>query len=211
MRDYVDSLRAIWHAFQTGEQLDHRSHSYSFTRLQEFFNPGPIDDPDIPVYLAGINKGMCALAGERADGFVAHPTNSSPAVLRDGLGPDIAEGAGRVGRSVDDLSIVAAPDLIAGSDTAALVDERERKRRLLSFLYSTPAYRRALDALGYGEQASELHRLSREQAWEEMVTVLHDEMLDDAHHHRHLRRARRPSPRGLWRPGRRDADQPARR
>lgn len=178
MRDYIESLRAIWHAFQTGEQLDHRSPSYSFTRLQDYFDPGPIDHPHVPVYLAAINEGMCALAGEQADGFVAHPTNSSPSVLRDQLRPDIARGADRVARSIDDLMIVAAPDLIAGSDAAALVEERERKRRLLSFLYSTPAYRRALDTLGYGEQASELHRLSRDQAWDEMVAVVDDGMLD---------------------------------
>lgn len=179
MRDYVDSLRAIWHAFQTGEQLDHQGPSYAFTRLQEFFNPGPIDNPRPPIFLAGINRGMCALAGELADGFVAHPTNSSPAVLRDGLRPDIAEGADRLGRSIGDVLIIAAPDLIAGPTANDLAAERERKRRLLSFLYSTPAYRRALDALGYGHEATELHRLSREQAWDDMTALLHDDMLDD--------------------------------
>ena len=45
MREYVESLKAIFHSFQTGEKLDYHGEHYQFTRLQAFFNPGPIDSP----------------------------------------------------------------------------------------------------------------------------------------------------------------------
>ena len=52
LREYVQSLKAIFHSFQSGEKLDFRGEHYRFTRLQPFFNPGPIQHPDIPILCA---------------------------------------------------------------------------------------------------------------------------------------------------------------
>src|ERR1700730_9411552 len=37
--DYIESLRAIFHAFQTGEPLNHEGKHYRFNRLQPYFTP----------------------------------------------------------------------------------------------------------------------------------------------------------------------------
>ncbi|MEO9221370.1 MAG: LLM class flavin-dependent oxidoreductase, partial [Mycobacteriaceae bacterium] len=63
MREYVLSLRAIWHSFQTGDPLDFRGEHYQFTRLQSAFNPGPIAHPRIPIYLGAVGSEMCSMAG----------------------------------------------------------------------------------------------------------------------------------------------------
>ena len=58
---------------------DVRGDVYRVTRLQPYFNPGP--DPSVvapPIWLGGVNAATCELAGEVADGFVSHPTNSNP-------------------------------------------------------------------------------------------------------------------------------------
>ncbi len=39
--DYIGALRAIFHSFQTGADLDYTGPHYRFDRLQPYFNPGP--------------------------------------------------------------------------------------------------------------------------------------------------------------------------
>src|SRR3990172_5431881 len=64
MREYIRSLRAIWHSFQTGERMQFEGQDYQFSLMTPFFNPGPIEHPDIPIYVAGVGEAMYRLAGE---------------------------------------------------------------------------------------------------------------------------------------------------
>ena len=169
MRDYVGSLRAIWTAFQEGGPLQFDSPHYTFTRLQPYFNPGPIDCPDIPVYLGGIGAAMCALAGEVANGLITHPTGALPEVL--------AEASAAV-RSRGNAEVLASAQYVSGADAAAIDRSREAKRHSLAFLYSTPAYRGALDKIGMGDRADRLRALTRSGDWDAMAAVVDDQMLD---------------------------------
>jgi len=63
MRDYVASLRAIWHSWQHGAALDFESPSYSFDRMQPFFAPDPLDCALPQIFLGGVNRNMTRLAG----------------------------------------------------------------------------------------------------------------------------------------------------
>jgi probable F420-dependent oxidoreductase len=89
MRDYVGALRAIWSCWQHGTPLAYESESYRLDRMQPFFNPGPIEHPEIPVYLGAVNPGMIRLAGEIADGMMTHPTNTSPRYLHERVVPQL--------------------------------------------------------------------------------------------------------------------------
>ena len=109
MRDYVGALRAIFECWQTGGKLDYRSESYTIDRMQPFFNPGPIDCPEIPIALGAIGPRMTKVAGEVADVVIAHPTNSSPAYLADVMRPKLAEGARSAGRDASRLRLIANP------------------------------------------------------------------------------------------------------
>lgn len=169
MRDYVGSLRAIWSAFQHGGSLHFESANYKFTRLQPYFNPGPIDSPDIPIYLGGIGPAMCALAGSVADGLITHPTGALPEVL--------AEASAAV-RSHGSATVIASAQYVSGADDESIASNTEAKRNALAFLYSTPAYRGALERIGMADRADQLHALSRAGEWEEMARVVDDEMLE---------------------------------
>src|SRR5262245_3282960 len=98
MREYVQALRAIFAAFQHGTPLDFRGEHYRFTRLQPFFNPGPIEHPAIPLLLGAVGPRMSELVGEVADGMMTHPTNSAPRTLRELTRPAIAAGAAKAQR-----------------------------------------------------------------------------------------------------------------
>jgi len=70
------ALRSIWSAWQTGERLEFEGRFYKINLMTPFFNPGPIEHPKIPVFLAGVNPRMCVLAGELCDGLHIHPLHT---------------------------------------------------------------------------------------------------------------------------------------
>ncbi|MEE2984235.1 MAG: LLM class flavin-dependent oxidoreductase [Pseudomonadota bacterium] len=76
--DYVRCVRAIWDTFQNGSKPAYEGPFYRFKLMNPFFQPGSVEHPDIPVYLAGVNPRMCRAAGEVADGFHVHPMHSAP-------------------------------------------------------------------------------------------------------------------------------------
>jgi probable F420-dependent oxidoreductase len=178
MREYVRSLRAIFDCWQNGTPLRFEGEHYRFTRMQPFFNPGPLDHPAIPIFLGGIGRTMTALAGEVADGLMTHPTNTSPRYLREVVHPQLEKGAARTGREASTVKVMVSPLIATGPSPAEARNEREKARQLLAFLYSTPVYWPSLDLFGWRDRGEHLHQLTREGRWEEMTTLVSDEMLD---------------------------------
>jgi probable F420-dependent oxidoreductase len=178
MREYVQSLRAIFERWQHGTPLHFEGEHYRFTRMQPFFDPGPLEHPDLPIFLGGVGPGMIALAGEVADGLVTHPTNTAPRYLREVVVPRIAKGAARVGRDAASVALMVSPLVASGATPTDAKRAREERRGLLGFLFSTPAYARSLELFGWSECGERLHALSREGRWQEMSALVSDAMLD---------------------------------
>lgn len=179
MREYVDAVTALFAAFRSGEAPQVEGEHYRITRLQPYFNPGPDESVAAPpIYLGGVNAGMCRLAGRVADGFVTHPTNSNPRYLQSLCRPAIEEGLQQAGRSWAELELVCGVRTVTGASSAELSEERERQRGLLAFLYSTPPYQRSLELYGWEGLAGELQKLIRADRWAELPAVITDEMLD---------------------------------
>lgn len=178
LRDYVGAVQAAFDAFASGTAPRYESSSYRLTRLQPYFNPGPIDVPSPPIWLGGVNRRVCTLAGEVAAGFVTHPTNSAPRYLEQVCLPALAEGATRAGRTLQDLELVVGTPVITGATAASVAQERERQRGLLAFLYSTPAYARTLEIYGWADTGEALREMTRQGRWADMPSLVTDEMLD---------------------------------
>ncbi|KJK50072.1 F420-dependent oxidoreductase, partial [Lentzea aerocolonigenes] len=53
MREFVLAIKAIWHAWETGERLAFRGEFYKHTLMTPFFDPGPNPHGTAPIYLAG--------------------------------------------------------------------------------------------------------------------------------------------------------------
>jgi probable F420-dependent oxidoreductase len=179
--DYVGAVRAAFGSFASGAAPAYESTHYRVTRMQPYFNPGPDEATRRPlIYLGGVQRKACALAGAVADGFVSHPTNSNPRYLRETCLPALAEGAGAARRDLTTtgFEIVVGTSVITGATSDAVLVERERQRRLLAFLYSTPAYAPTLELYGWDELGPHLRDLIRHDRWEDLGAVLSDEVLD---------------------------------
>jgi len=170
LRDLIQAMRAVWQSWQGGEPLDHRGPYHKLTLMTPFFSPAPIEHPSIPVYIAGVNPALCRLAGEAADGFVAHPYHSAE-YLRQVVRPEIDAGAQRAGRAPTDIRLCVTV-LAATNDT-----EAGFVRSQIAFYASTPTYRPVMAHHGWGETADRLRALSRQKAWGEMPSLITDEML----------------------------------
>ncbi len=170
LREMVEALRALWSSWQTGERLNFRGDHYKLTLMTPFFAPGPIDYPQIPIYLAGVNTGLCRLAGELAQGFHAHPLHSVDYLARV-VKPAIETGAREAGRSPQDVQLTATAFVV--TDPSRADDVRSE----IAFYASTPSYRPVLDLHGWGETADALSALSRRGAWDDMPGLIDDQML----------------------------------
>ena len=177
LREYVGALRAIWGSFQTEGPLSFEGEFYRHTLMTPFFNPGPIAHPEIPVYIAGVNTGLAALAGELCDGFHVHPFHS-PEYIRKTIKPTIAEGAEKAGRDQEEVTLATSVFVVTGESDEEIGEQREKIRAQISFYASTPTYRTVLEAHGWEDLGEELAKLARDKKWDEMPKLITDEMLD---------------------------------
>ena len=177
LREYVQAVRAIWRAWQDGTALRVEGSYYRLTLMSPFFNPGPNLQSAVPIMIAGVNRGLCRLAGEVADGFIVHPMHAARYV-REFVLPHIQEGLARSGRSRADVQIYA-PVIIAPGDTPAEVDAAlARARERIAFYGSTPTYRPMLEILGYGDVADRLRQMMAERRVAELPSQVPQGVLD---------------------------------
>ncbi|BBY52767.1 TIGR03617 family F420-dependent LLM class oxidoreductase [Mycobacterium koreense] len=177
MREYVQAVRAIWDCWQHGTPLQFSGEHYKLSLMVPLFDAGPIDNPDIPVHLASVNKGMCAVAGEVADGIRPHPV-CTPSYIEDVMLPAVRRGAQRAGRSLDSFRVCMKPLVASARTEEELVDKVRDARARIAFYASTPGYAAAFEHLNLSDLATEAHALSKAQRWEELPALIDDETLD---------------------------------
>jgi probable F420-dependent oxidoreductase len=178
LREYILSLRAIWNTFQRNAPLHYRGQFYTFTLMTPFFTPGPIQTPDIPIYIAGVNPYLCRLAGELCQGFHVHPLHT-PHYLREVIIPNIEQGAASTGRSRADVALTCAIFVVTGANEQEIENAKVPIKQQIAFYGSTPTYQKVLALHDWGEIALELNNLSRQGRWFDMANLITDDMLHE--------------------------------
>lgn len=178
MAEHVAAIRACFSSFAAGTPLDVRGEYVTLTRLQEYFRPDATGVVPPPIWLGGVNAKMTELAGAVADGFVTHPTNSSPRFLSERCLPALERGLRSAGRTRRDLELVAGTQVITGANPEAIAQEKERQRRLFAFLYSTPAYAPTLELYGWDDLGVRLRRMVQRNDFTDLATTVTDDVLD---------------------------------
>src|SRR5664279_2176 len=178
LREYIESMRAIWNTFQTGAPLRYRGESYKFSLMSPFFTPGSIEHPDIPIYIAGVNEHLCRLAGEMCQGFHVHPFHTL-SYLKEVVIPNVDHGAQQAGRARADCALACAIFVVTGNNAEEMNDHATLVRAQIAFYASTPSYKPVMELHGWGDLADQLNILSHEGRWFEMGELISDEMLNE--------------------------------
>ncbi len=179
LREYLLCLKAMFATFQNGKRpVYFEGEYYKFTMMPPLFNPGPIEHPHVPIYIAAVNKYLTSLAGELCDGLRLHPLATLKYTKKVIL-PAIEAGARKANRQASDIDVVGAPFLAVSRDRAALEKAKQATKQRIAFYSSTRTYHSVLEFHGWQDIGMRLHQMSLEGKWTEMPGLITDEMLEE--------------------------------
>lgn len=177
MREVILAIRAIWDCWQNQTRLNFQGEYFKLTLMTPFFSPEPHEYHRIPIFIAGVNRRMCQLAGELCDGFHVHPLHS-PRYLGEVVLPNIEQGLAKAGRPRREIELSSSIFVIPTDDLKHAAKYESEARRQISFYASTPPYRPVFDLEGWGDTADQLKNMAARGRWDEMPALITDEMLD---------------------------------
>jgi len=177
MAEAIRAIRAIWDCWQNGAKLNFKGQFYTFDVMTPFFNPGPIEHPKIPIFIAAVNPYMCGVAGELCEGMHVHPFNS-PKYLREVVHPAVEAGLKKSGRARKEFTFATASFVIVGDNERERAEQAQMVRQQIAFYGSTRTYQPVLECHGWGALTAQLHRKSIEGDWKGMADLVTDEMLE---------------------------------
>lgn len=178
IREYILALRTIWKSFQNESKLGFEGEFYRFSLMTDFFKPEPIEHPDIPIYLAGVNRRLARVAGEVCEGFHVHPLHSR-SYLDDVILPEIRAGAEAAGRRAEDVVLAVPVFTIVDDGDEDLERQRNAVRRQIGFYGSTPTYGNVFAQHGWDDTGEKLSGLMRAGDLAGMTATISDDMLDE--------------------------------
>ncbi len=176
MREMIQALHAIWDSWEGDGTLDFRGDFYQHTLMTPMFNPGPNPFGKPKVFLAAVGPLMTEVAGEVADGFLAHGF-TTPDYMRDVTLPALAAGAAAADRTIDDIEVSLPLFVVAGETDAERHERAKGARQQLAFYGSTPAYKGVLEHHGWDDLQPKLNAMSKRGEWVEMAALISDDML----------------------------------
>ena len=177
LREYVQSLHAIWESWQEDTGLDYQGRFYNFSLMTPHFSPGASPQPRPPVYVSAINPYNCRVAGEVCDGLALHPLTSAE-YLKEVILPNLSTGATKAGRKIKDITLSGGGFVVTGPDLETIEDRKLAVKRQIAFYASTRTYLPILEVHGFQEISHKLHEMSLTGQWERMGSLVGDEMLD---------------------------------
>jgi probable F420-dependent oxidoreductase len=176
MRELILAIRAIWDSWSDGSRLAFRGEYYRHTLMTPMFDPGPNPCGNPPIFLAAVGSFMTEVAGEVADGLLAHAFTSER-YLRQVTLPALDRGLATSGRNRSNFQVSLPGMVVTGLDEEAIATSAAATRKQLAFYGSTPAYRPVLELHSWGDLQAELNTLSKRGAWDDMTSLIDDDML----------------------------------
>jgi probable F420-dependent oxidoreductase len=176
LREYVESLRAIWQAWEKGEELNYEGKHYRFTLMTPEFAPRPTGLPRIPVTIAAVGPAMIKLAGRICDGVRLHGFATREYLEQIAL-PMLDEGLAESGRKRSEFEIWGGGFVATGPDEEAVQKQLEWVRYRLAFYGSTRSYHTVFAVHGWEDLGMKLHAMSKQGRWKEMAAEVPDEVV----------------------------------
>jgi probable F420-dependent oxidoreductase len=177
MKEYVQSIQAIFSAFRGEEKLSFEGEYYNFSLLPAQWSPGPIDAPDPAIFVSAVLPWMSRMAGEVCDGIHIHPFNSAEFITQRQR-PQVEEGVARAGRDLADVTFEIPVMTPVGDTDEELSETREHARQMIAFYGSTRTYSPVFETHGFDGLSDQLHAKQREGDLAGMVGLITDDILD---------------------------------
>src|SRR5664280_106053 len=177
MRELILAMRAIWASWSDGSRLAFRGEFYRHTLMTPMFDPGPNPFGNPRIFLAAVGERMTEVAGEVADGMLAHGFTTQR-YLREVTLPALDRGLAASGRTRADVEISCPGMVVTGMYDAGFEAATKAVRTQIAFYGSTPAYRPVLELHGWGDLQTELNTLSKRGEWVKMGELIDDEVLE---------------------------------
>ena len=145
MKECVALIRKIWAAHKGGGMR----FEGDFYRLNipAYSRPNIVRDR-IPLYLAGVQKGMVRTTGEVADGLVGHPLYSRR-YLAEFIQPQLDIGAKRAGRTREDIDVTTMLITAISHNREQAIQEAKNQ---IAFYASVKSYEGILNLHGWEQQ-----------------------------------------------------------
>jgi probable F420-dependent oxidoreductase len=172
MREVVAGFRELVAAMS--ERRDARSEGRLVDlEVVGYRRPHPVLRPRIPVWLAAVQRGMAALAGEIADGLLDHPVTTVDWLTQELL-PSIRRGAERAGRT---------PPPVAGALICAVsADNPQGARRAaactVGFYATVRTYEPLFAGHGYGDRLTGVRRAFLRGDADALAEAVGEDMVD---------------------------------
>ena len=177
MKEMIQAIHAIWDCWYDGKPLEFRGEYYTHTLMTPMFTPLDTQYGKPKIVLAAVGPKMTETAASVADGMLIHAFTTEK-YLREVTVPTVEKTLTETGRKREDFQLVY-PAFAVTADTEEKFNEvKAATCKQIAFYGSTPAYKGVLDLHGWGDLQPELNRLSKIGQWDEMGTMITDDILD---------------------------------
>jgi probable F420-dependent oxidoreductase len=176
MREYVESLKAIWRCWEHGESLDYQGEHYQFTLMPPNFTPPSSGLGLVPVTIAAVGPAMLRVAGHVCDGVRLHPFCTRK-YLENVVMPELQTGFARGQRDRESFEIGGGGFIVTGADDATVAKNLEWVRVRVAFYGSTRSYFPVWEQHDLQDLGAKLYRMSVDGKWNEMAAEISDDVV----------------------------------
>ena len=178
MREYVQSLHAIWDCWANGTPLNYHGEHYQFSLMTPNFTPEPCEHGIPKVQIAAVGPVMMKVAAEECDGVMLHAFCTGK-YLQKVILPRLNKGLENSGRHREDFEISGGGFVVTGADDEAVSKMFEWVRMRVGFYGSTPAYWPVFEQHGWEDLGHKLNDMSKKGQWEQMTQEVSDDIVDE--------------------------------
>ena len=176
MREYVESIRAIWNTWLTGEPLNYQGEFYNFTLMTPNFTPEPLTVPLPKITMAAVGPAMLRTAGRVCDGVRRHAVCTRP-YLEEKVLPQLEKGLQENSLTRDRFEISGGGFLCTGPDDESVEKMMDWVRYRIGFYGSTKAYWPVFEQHDLLDLGQELNHLSKNDGWSKMAALVSDDVV----------------------------------
>ena len=173
LREAIEATRLIMQQAGKGEPIRYEG-SYYDIDIKGWVRPHPAPRESVPIYTAGVQGGMCRMAGDVADGLIGHPIQSLR-WIDEVVVDSFEEGLSRSGRERKDFDYLPTVCCAIDDDEARAI---EMARRTISFYATVKTYMPLWELHGFADNAVAAGEAFRRGDLAAVPAAISDEMVD---------------------------------